>query len=496
MDFLSAKHLVLSLWKEGNAAYDKVKQEEYKQLYYAVFSRPFSGNEEWASAKGAFLFNGAIAFDRFVGNRPNTVDDESYNMFCRFLTSLQKMDGKHLERTAFLHLEKIQWEIYRKCSLALYDDEIKGFLEQCEKNVKAISLSKENGIVAENIEKKKEEVLGLITAIREGAIRTKIHTTLPYKMTNTNATISLKVDGVAVEVSLSNHSQGSSLPIAKIAEGSTLATSGPSKWTTTTCELDIEAHCLIDGLEERPRITLKNNKEEKGYWTAVFDFTYRMVTAIWTFFQQQEEVTGTWPPLPNDIQYIQYGVCAGDKEYDGEFSTNPSLVYHITSLKKKPKHYEIGEEKELLWSVHTYSYAILYAETGQFKEALFWLNVSVEALIEEFIQRIATSKEMLSKIEGEEHKFDTAEEILSEQYPEMKGKVNWPEIVIHTSVFTKLKRAIKLSGKAVDQKELQKKYALINAKRNNLFHGGSVEIVVDDLEKAFDAYAWLKATLE
>ena len=129
------------------------------------------------------------------------------------------------------------------------------------------------------------------------------------------------------------------------------------------------------------------------------------------------------------------------------------------------------------------------------KESIFWLNVSVEALVEEFIQKTATSKEALAEIEGDEYKFNTAEEILAEQFPEMKGKVQWPNTVIHTSVFTKLKRAIKMSDKAYLQKEVLKKYSTVNSKRNALFHGKSVEINVETIEKAFSAYEWLKEKL-
>ena len=121
--------------------------------------------------------------------------------------------------------------------------------------------------------------------------------------------------------------------------------------------------------------------------------------------------------------------------------------------------------------------------------------MSVEALVEEFVQRIASTKELLAEIEGDEHKFDTAEEILVEQFPEMKGKVNWPNTVIHTSVFTKFKRALKISGKTISQKEVLKKYSQVNAKRNALFHGGNAEIDVDDVEKAFDAYDWLRKNI-
>ena len=115
--------------------------------------------------------------------------------------------------------------------------------------------------------------------------------------------------------------------------------------------------------------------------------------------------------------------------------------------------------------------------------------------MEEFIHRTATTKEILAEIEGEEHKFDTAEEILAAQFPEMKGKVKWPDAVIHTSVYTKLKRAIKISNVSGLQKDILKKYSIVNAKRNALFHGSNVDIQIEDIEKAFNSYSWLKEKL-
>ena len=494
MDFSQARNRIIALMKEGDKSYGKVTMNEYKQLYYSVLSHLNNGNDEWRTALGLFLINGALTFDRFVGQRPKSVDKERFDMFCRFLATLQKIDGRHLERTAFLHLEETQWKLYSECSLLPCDEQMQDFLMQCENDVRQIKIAGENQEVINNIEKKKEEILGLISNIREGKIRTKIHTTLPYKLTNTDTTIHLVLYGVSVDVSLRYHSQGCTLPMTNIAEGATMTTSGPSKWITTTCELDIEAHCLIDALEKRSMVTLRKEEDER-YWTTIFDFTYRVVTAIWRYFQQNEEVTGAWPPLPNDMHYIGYSISAENKVYDHEFSTNPSLVYHVTSLKKSSSHYDIGEVEAPKWSEYTFLLAKNYAETGQFDEAIFWVNVSAEALVEEFIQKIATSDEMLFEIEKDELKFNTAEEILVEQFPEMKGKVNWPDTVIHASTFAKLKRAVKLSSMAPNQKEILKKYSQVNAKRNILFHGGDADICVTDVEKAFGAYNWLRERL-
>ena len=493
MDFIQAKSKILTLYREGSIAYEKVRKEEYKQMYYAVLSHLDTGNAEWRIAVANFLLHGAMRYDRFLVPRPNIDDEESYEMFCRFLNTLQKMDGKNVGRTAFLHLEKIQWDVYTECSAIPCDDEMREFLAECEDEVRNIILNDGEARVIENINKKKEELTGLISGIRNGDVRTVIHTTLPYMLTDTEATVVMDVEGVKVEVAIKNQSQGSSIPIAEIAEGATMSTAGPSKWTTTTCELDIIAHCLIDPLEERPKVTLRKD-EEKGYWTAVYDFTFRVVTLIWSYLQKHDELAGMWPPLPNDIHYIDSKVLVNGKEYDGEFATNPALVYRVTSLKKAPKWYEIEEEKTC-WSDYAYMLAKVYGETGQMKEAIFWVNVAMEALVEEFVRRTAKTEEELAEIEGVTYQFDSAEEILCEQFPEMKGKVNWPKTEIHTSVFTKLKRAVNKSGLKAMQKDIIKRYSQVNAKRNTLFHGGDVEIDVDDVEKAFGAFSWLREKL-
>lgn len=497
MDFYQAKNRILALCKGGKDrdAYNGVKKEEYKQLFYAILPHLYSGNTEWQIASGTFLFHAAIAYDRFLSPRPQIVDEELYDNFCRFLTALQKMDGKQLERTAFLHLEKKKWEIYRECSMIPYDSEMETFLAQSQKEVEKIVLTRGKERVIANIEKAKEDLICLIDGIRSGKVKTKIHTTLPYKLSDSDKKITMHVDGVAVVVSLTHRSQGSSLPFAQIAEGNTLSTSGPSQWTTTTCEIDIEANCLIDFLEERPRVTLRSEKDEKGYWTTIFDFTFKVMTTIWTFFQKHEKVLCIWPPLPNDFHYIDCHICVDDKEYDGEYSTNPALIYHVTPLKKDTGDDDISDDYEIQWSDYAYMFAKLYSQIGQFKEAIFWINVATEALVEEFVRQVATSKEKLAEIEGEERKFDTAEEILCKQFPEMKGKVKWPDIVIYTSVFTKLKRALKMSKLSLFQNDIIKKYRQINAKRNGLFHGNSIEIGVEDVEKAFAAYAWLQEKL-
>lgn len=495
MNYALAKKRILSLAEQGDEAYSKVSKEEFRQLYFAIQHNKIRNDSRWNHAVGKFLLRGTIAFDRFVGLRPKCITEELYETFCLFLAALQEHDGKFMGRTAFPRLHRIKWDIFRKCNFSSIDDTVKCFFDNCIDDVNCIDIPTGDIRVTNNITQEKEFLLGFIDNVRNGNIETVIHTSLPYKLTDRNATIHLVMDGVDIEITTKNVSQGSSLPIINIAEGSTMETFGPSKWTTTSAELDIVCHCLIDANKEIPRVTMHRSESEEFHWTTIFDLTYKIISAVWKHLQQQEDAVSLWIPLPNDIHYINYKVCAGDHEYDSMYTTNPALVYRISSIDKPIKNYNFTTSDELSWSTSAFQLARLYAECGQLEESIFWLNVSTEALVEEYIQRIATTAELRDEIEGEEKKYDTAEEILSEQFPEMKGLVRWPDTIIHSSVYTRLKRAIKINQSQLNQKDILKKYSMIQSKRNSLFHGRNETIHITDVEKAFNAYNWLKQHL-
>lgn len=490
MQNLKVKNRILSLYEHGFQAYNGVSKDEYRQLYFALRSEIGRIDKNLNVAVGEFLLHGAMAFDRFVGPRPQFVNEEDYEMFVNFINSLQKLDGDYTGRTYFLHLDRVRWDLLRRCNLVPYNADVELTLKDCEEIIDKLVLPVGEERIVNNLNVKRCEVLELISAMREGRVRTSIHTSLPFALTNTEAEFKLVVDGVSTVVKVRNQSQGSCLPLTSISEGSTMTTTGPSKWTTTSCELDIEADCLMDGLELKDNVTLLK-KEDARFWTSAFDFTYSVVSRVWMYMQQHEDVKGTWPPLPNDLHYLHYRVHAGEKEIDFEMTTNPALVYHVSSLKKPSQQYEI-EDEPYRWSTYAYMFAKVYAESGQLKESIFWLNVSVESLVEEFVLKVATTDELRQEIEGEEHKFDSAEEILVQQFPDMAGKVKWPDTVIHTSVFTKLKRAVAHSHLSSLKKDIIKNFQKVNAKRNALFHGDSVDITIEDVEKAFNAYGWLK----
>ena len=208
---IKAKNRILTLYKEGSDSYNKLKKEECKQLLYAIRPYIISDNMEWSNAVGQFLCYGTWAFARFIGIRPQIVDNDTYNTFCEFLSTLQKLDGKFYGRTYFFHLEKVKWQIFMECSLLPYDEEMEVFLSKCEEELDKLILPE--GPNVEKMKMNREEVIALINDIRKEKIQTKIHTTLPFKITNTDSTIILNVKGININARICNHSQGSIYPV-------------------------------------------------------------------------------------------------------------------------------------------------------------------------------------------------------------------------------------------------------------------------------------------
>lgn len=93
MQNLQTKNRILTLFEGGNQAYERVSKEEYRQLYFSVQSEIGKDGKKLNLAIGEFLLHGAMKYNRFIGLRPQSVDEEYYDMFCNFLDSLQKFDG-------------------------------------------------------------------------------------------------------------------------------------------------------------------------------------------------------------------------------------------------------------------------------------------------------------------------------------------------------------------------------------------------------------------
>lgn len=496
MDYSIAKNKILSLFKKfqnskDSVVYGSLSEEEITHIFYTIQNKIQNLDGLHKCAFAYFVYFTMDRFNRFNTLRPNDTD-ELKSRYITMYNCLKRLELRHNIFTWFSKMCIIRWEAYRKCANIKLNQEHFDFIDKKISELENIVVENISEQQAANINKVKNELKDLLYSFKSG-IKTTIVTHLPYKLTPKNCTIHLYCEGIEVDVAIKNTLKDCPIPNSRISDGSTLDEMGLSKNSYSECTVNLQFHCLID--VGRNLDSVSYSDKEEFNWNYLFDFTYKAIKSIWFFMQDSDDGFVTWPPLPQDIGAITWQISSDHGVIDGGMFTNPATGYHISSVNKEKNHFEISKEITPTWSDNAFYYARLYARAGQFEETIFWLNVSTEALIDEFIQKVCSDKEVYEKMVYQENKFTTAEEILSEQFPEMKGKVKWPSVLIHASVYTKLKRVLEYINQKDSAKKILKRYSYISGKRNGLFHGGNHNIYAKDMNEIFIAYNLLKEEL-
>lgn len=495
MDFNTAKRKVKDLFSDynknkSNSIYNMLKENEVVQIYNALSNKLPKKDHKFKQAFIYFIYFTSIKFDRFNNLRPIDTE-ELFRKYQTMLSCLRKLEPVAYLYSWYMMMNIIRWEVYRKCANKAYNIEIETFLNEKVTALNKIKVREVTQQSAANIELIRKKIIEFINGFKSGYI-TNVRTELPYKLIHKNSTFHFYIDGIEVDASIENKLTGSPLPSLKFSQDATLDEMVLSKNSYSQSILTLQFHCFIDTGINLESISYPNKEEFS--WNYLFDFTYKAIRSIWNHLQSIGDDFVTWPPLPQDIGSIDWSIASSQSVYDSGTFTNPATGFRISSNKRGGCHYEFNDESQMLWSDNAYYYARLYAKAGQFEETIFWINVSVESLIDEFLRQISPDSAIYEKLSNQESKFQSAEEILAEQYPDMEGKVTWPNLLIPASVFTKLKRALEYLKQSKEQtKEITRHYSLISKKRNQLFHGGSHDIQAKDIDCVFESYHKLKS---
>lgn len=494
MDYSVAKHKVLSLYSEfrenkDSSIYQKLSVEDVLHTFYALRNRLPANDPHLNISFALFICFTINRFDRFGVLRPDD-NEELRSKYLVMLQSLRKLEPVRNIYSWLFQMNRIKWDIYRECANKTIGQDILEYIDNKACELQKINIPGADQHDTQLVEKKRREIMDLLNAFRSGIITT-VETRLPYKLTQKNSTFHLTCDGVEVDVSIENSMKSSPLPLIEIAHGSTLDELGLSKNSYSESKLTLRIHCLVDVGISLDSVSY-SEKEQFG-WNYLFDFTYRTIKSIWNYLQSAGDDYVTWPPLPQDIGTINWSIATGQLSIDSGVFSNPATGFRISCEKRGIQHHEIKDETAPLWSENAFYYARLYAKAGQFEETVFWINVATEALIDEFIRKISPDQKAYEDLSMQESKFQSAEEILANQFPEMKGKVQWPNSIIPASVYTKLKRALEyLKQDKKQTNNIIKSYSSICAKRNCLFHGGNHSINTTDISKVFQSFYQLK----
>ena len=137
----------------------------------------------------------------------------------------------------------------------------------------------------------------------------------------------------------------------------------------------------------------------------------------------------------------------------------------------------------------------MYLEIGETNEALFWLNAGIESLFQNRFKEIALATgrtNLEDELNSPNVYWNDAEEIVKKQFPELAGKIEWPDSKSHVSLYKKLKCLHTFVPMKTSVKELTAKYNKISKHRNSLVHG-----VIDQplpanvVKEALSSFDWI-----
>jgi hypothetical protein len=202
-----------------------------------------------------------------------------------------------------------------------------------------------------------------------------------------------------------------------------------------------------------------------------------------------------WIPAPGDVGDVETWLeCPGAEQLSYIRRGHPSLVSVAFVPSADPL--IISEEmRQSSWHVKCRVLADQYARFGEMREALFWLNVGVEALLKERmdaqIAKVGATIN-LDELDGADAYWDQAKELIRSRYPDIVEEIEWPRSNQKPSRFRQLKFFCRYVKDAPAFKDASSNYSKVSKDRNKLFHGeNEAPIEVASVVSALEGFDWL-----
>jgi hypothetical protein len=438
-----------------------------------------------------FVYDGAVHFNRWSVPTPVVEAPDSSEHFDRFLKALQAAEGSSRENVAVLELHAVRTELYR--NYAVNDGSFEAAAEPC------VSLTAIGGaadaVDPPTTDAKRVEFEGamadmraLLAGIESGDLRAEVRFKLPHPVIRRRVAGVASWRGTAIEFVLTPHPtdvEGIS------AVDGVVSTSGATRWPSGTCEVSLSLLKLVDHAAPTPALVA--NPEPPGSPHAhtplaqalVYVLTADLLAAL--VGELPEDVDSLWVLTPRDISQYSFRQHA-----NGRAVVDIPMVsiggWRISAGALKPLEMHLAQlESEPYWQLG-YRQAAAYLALGATRESVAWINMAAESLIDSRIaELVARRPELEGTFTSGRLLFAEAESVVTSQFPDLAGRVEWPDAAVQPSRWSQLKALQRAAPLPVSHREITQKYARVTAGRNDLLHGRhralpSAAAVVEALE--------------
>lgn len=477
----------------------KITDDDLVDMLNTVHEDIVNPNKRISGEIERLVYAGCVRFDRWFAPSPYVVKCEQKNRFKKFVAAMKYIEGTGPTNGPVFEIHALRDELYSVFGDVPFGSREHEKIDSFETRLSQIPLPPVGPKLKEYIEQKKKVEL-IIEGIRDGSLRTIMTFRVPYIIHKQNLQLSFTWREATARMDI----QPTFKPLEEsfmAVEGGVALSVGASRWQTGFSEIALELAVLMDGSAYSESLqSIPGHKLPVTGWPKSFTSAFEIFHDVAWNVRDQLGAHQDWIPAPRDISALTFSVgSAKEERIEWIVKGSPASLVETFSPTPDILEIELDELKPLSWDAECRSRAQMHLELGDTNEALFWVNVAVEALIASRFQEIEilVDKPGLADQLGSPKEFwADAEKIVTEQYPDMVGKVKWPSSQIHVSVFGKIKALYRLVPMRTSHKELLKQYRIISGERNDLFHGKrggrtSVETVL----KAFDALEWIRENM-
>jgi hypothetical protein len=441
-----------------------------------------------------FLFSGCIKFDRWTVPTPYVLDQEYRFQFERFLNYLAN-SVEDSTNTARFFADQIKWDLFDLLdSTSNYNSSQLEKLSQLE-----IRLDR---IVKPNSKDKLQEYeeifyacKRIIDGVRNNSLTTKISTRLPVIPVISPIKLNTHYKNMNLIVNFTPHFVNTAHTFVNVEDDSIAVPLTSSQWQNGHCDISIEIQGLYD--PTLPVKSLISGPETYQFenWPRVFVDSYEVIDSIIWQLRHEQNAIGKWILLPNDIASIEWELFSNQGRIDWILQGPPGSIIRVMPKTSSVTEVEIDLDKKIQWYTRCKIIAEAFLGTGECNEALFWLNVAIEALFDRRSCDICNDRQLnYESLSGGKTYWERAEDVIKQQFPELSGKIQWPETATGMpSWFAKIRFLAKHVKFKSSEKEILAKYSIISKHRNALFHGArESNVSVNDTEEALRAFCWLE----
>ncbi|MBO9648468.1 MAG: hypothetical protein J7605_08150 [Variovorax sp.] len=474
----------------------EISDEDLVSLLNAVIpSIPWSKPAQ-AQALNMFLFAGVTRFDRWFVPTPFVVPATHQEHFAKFVAAFRRAEGDSPVNCAVFQLHAIKDQVFEQFNAVPIETVRASEIQKFRKLAQSVP-EPSSAVKKTEYEKERADLIAILAGLQDLSLRTRLQFRVPYVIHNHPLRVDFSWRGIAIRAQIQPSFGQSGETFVQTESGGAALSVGASRWQTGSSGISLELSTLLDGSAYTERLQAIPGADFSAEgWPQSFTWAFSIFHDLAWRLRAGHGGRQDWIPAPRDLSDLeQVTSTAGASQLGWIKKGSPAALYEMFVPSTEPVEIDLGTLERLPWAAECRTKASMYLELGDTNEALFWLNVATESLIAQRFDEIelATGRSGLAISLGSPKEFwAEADMILSEQFPDMQGRVKWPTSAIHVSVYGKLKALYRLVPMKTKLDELLAKYRAISGQRNDLFHGkSSARVPVATVQTASEALNWI-----